>query len=218
MSENKETIQYTPLALGRTEQSSCMSAPLETRHSASCDIPSCPDLTNSLKKSQFYPSAGLYTINHSNISQRQTVMTSEPQFISGIQKYAVSNKTLSFDSNNKCCISRHGDLCTFKYICIKQSDNIHRLESFSLYIEDACIITYYVDFLKEIVKDFITIISNTVLYKFPNEMLYEPIRLMSLYNQNVYIKLNFVNDDQANNIDGEPLSPRSTHPNYPVSW
>ncbi len=73
------------------------------------NIPSCPDLTNSLKKSQFYPSAGLYTINHSNISQRQTVMTSEPQFISGIQKYAVSNKTLSFDSNNKCCISRRWD-------------------------------------------------------------------------------------------------------------
>nr|QBK88681.1 MAG: ring finger protein [Mimivirus LCMiAC01] len=203
-------------------------------------VPSCPDLTNSLKNCQLYPETNFSNISHnrteicnpvqavsnnsyaicnpvqavSNNSyaicnpvqavshNSEAVMEPESQFINGIQKYAVSNKTLSFDNDsNKCCIPHHGDLCTFKYICIKQSKNvIPQLESFSLYIGDTCIITYYVDLLKEIVKDFITIKKNTILYKFPNEMAYEPIRLISLFNQNVYIKLNFVNNDQASNI------------------
>jgi len=117
---------------------------------------------------------------------------SDAHFIYGLDKYTIKNISLPIDKNI-CNIPKYASLCTFQYICIKQKDDKQRLKSFSFYIDDKCIIIYFVDFLEETIKDFITIIGNTILYKFPNEMLFGPFRL--IYRQNVSIELNFENNN-----------------------
>ncbi len=115
--------------------------------------------------------------------------------------HSIFNKKvlLYHDSNLHNSIPRYGDVCTFKYICIKQSDNVPRLRYFTLSIGHNNIIRFCVDFLKETVKDFITIIGNTILYKFPRELLCESIKLMCLQYHEVSIYLDFGNR-YSNNI------------------
>ncbi len=115
-------------------------------------------------------------------------------------KYNVYNKKIILGINSYDDIPKNGDICKFKYICIKQSDNIPNLESFSIFIGGSLTVKYYVDFLKKTVKDFITIIGNTILYKFPDELLCEPIRLISMRYMYLGIKLNFKDECKYDNI------------------